>query len=118
MYVMVNDFDKHELDYIRRYEAIGFTDQYKIIEDELENLKSKKRYFPSDVKIRKQHRYEGESNPSDMSLLYVIETLDGSRGTILASYGSDGNTSIHEFMNTIPKENISDDLMLPPDGKM
>ncbi|TDU33736.1 hypothetical protein BXY82_3033 [Gelidibacter sediminis] len=114
---MHDDYSKNEIDYIRRYEAAGFTDQYRIIEDELENVDSKKRYAPQDVTILKEHRYEGISNPSDMSLLYVIQTNDGSKGTMLASYGSDGNNSIHEFMNAIPESNVKDDFMLPPDAK-
>lgn len=114
---MSNEFDKHELNYISRYEAIGYADQYRMVGDELENVETKKRYTPQDIFIMKEHRYEGVSDPSDMSLLYVIKTADGSKGTVLASYGANGNDSIHEFMNTVPEEQIKDDLMLPPDGK-
>ncbi len=114
---MENEFAKHELDYLRRYEAAGFTDQYRVVEEYLENLNSKATYKPTDVTILKEHRYEGMSNPSDMSLLYVIETSDGSRGTILASYGANGNTSVNTFMANVPKENIREDFMLPPDAE-
>ncbi len=113
---MKQSFDKHEINYIDRYEAIGFTTPFRIVDDELENLDSKATYTPEEVFIMKQHRYEGASDPSDMSLLYVIKTSDGSKGTILASYGPNGNNSIHEFMNRIPEVNIKDDLMLPPNG--
>ncbi len=113
--MMDNEFAKHELNYIRRYEALGFTDQYRIVEDQLENLDTKNRYHPKDVSILKEHRYEGMSNPSDTSLLYVIETVDGSKGTILANYGANADNAIHEFMNMIPEENIKDDPMLPND---
>lgn len=111
-----NEFAKHELNYLRRYDAMGYIDQYRIVENQLENLKSKIRYFPKDVTIIKEHRYEGMSNPSDMSLLYVIKTVDGSKGTILANYGANADNSIHQFMNLIPEENIKDDLVLPPDA--
>lgn len=114
---MDNEYAKHELDYIRRYEAIGFKDQYRIVEGQLENLNSKKRYAPQEVTIMKEHRYEGMSNPSDMSLLYVVKTNDGSQGTMLASYGANADNSIHEFMNLIPEENIKDEVMLPPDAQ-
>ncbi|WP_299399237.1 hypothetical protein [uncultured Gelidibacter sp.] len=113
---MNDDYAKNEIDYIRRYEAAGFTDQYRIVENQLENLETKNRYAPQDVTILREHRYEGFSNPSDTSLLYVIQTKDGSKGTMLASYGADGNDSIHEFMNAIPESNITTDVMLPPDA--
>ena len=113
---MDNEFASHELNYIRRYEAIGFTDQFRIVEDQLENLESKNRYFPKDITIVKEHRYEGMSNPSDMSILYVIKTNDGSKGTILASYGGNADNTLNEFMNMVPEENQKDDLMFPPDA--
>ncbi|RXJ44346.1 hypothetical protein [Gelidibacter gilvus] len=115
--MMDNEYAKHELDYIKRYEAMGYTDQYRIVEDLLENLNSKKRYAPEEVLLMKEHRYEGMSNPSDMSLLYVIKTKDGSQGTMLASYGANADNSIHEFMNSIPEENVSDEEMIPPDAQ-
>lgn len=114
---MSKEFAKHELEYIRRYEAVGFKDQYRIVDDALENLNSKKRYAPNEVMILREHRYEGMSNPSDMSILYVVETLDGSKGTLLASYGANADNLINEFMNTIPATNVTNDYMLPPDAK-
>lgn len=111
-----NESAEHELDYINRYEAIGYNDQYRIVQDQLENLNSKKRYAPEEVTIMKEHRYEGVTNPSDMSLLYIIKTNDGSKGTMLANYGANADNAIHEFMNMIPEENVKDDVMLP-DGQ-
>ena len=112
---MDNEFAKNALDYIKKYEAVGYTDQYRVVDDQMENLDTKKKYQPEDVFLLKEHRYEGMSNPSDLSLLYVIQTKDGSKGTILANYGATSDTSIHEFMNAIPKENVNPDDMIPPD---
>lgn len=112
-----NQYAKHELNDIRRYEAMGYTDQYRMDGEQLENLNSKNRYFPKDVILMREQRYEGMSNPSDMSLLYVIQTTDGSKGTILASYGAEADNSIHEFMKMVPEDNIKNNLMLPPDER-
>lgn len=114
---MSKEFAKNELNYIRRYEAVGFKDQYRIVDGELESLSSKKRYAPAEVMILREHRYEGMSNPSDMSILYVVETLDGSKGTLLASYGAIEDNLINEFMKDIPEANVSNDYMLPPTGE-
>lgn len=114
---MDNEYAKHEIRDIRRYEALGYTDQYQMVGDQLENLESKKRYSPQDVMLLKEQRYEGMSNPDDMSLLYVIRTMDGSKGTILASYGATGENAVHEFMNLIPEENTREELMFPPEDE-
>ncbi|QTD38569.1 hypothetical protein JL193_04625 [Polaribacter batillariae] len=48
------------------------------------------------------------SNPSDMSILYVIETQD-TKGTLVASYGATADLEIADFFKEIPKKNISKD---------
>lgn len=115
--VMDNEYAKHEIDYIRRYEAIGYTDQFMVVDNRLNNLNTKKSYAPDEVTILKEHRYEGMSNPSDMSLLYVLKTSDGGKGTLLANYGAKGDTGIHEFMDSVPEENIRDEQVLLPDAE-
>jgi hypothetical protein len=74
----------------------------------LVDASSKIDYSPREVFIVAEHRFEGISNPSDMSILYVIETQEGSKGTVLANYSPASTTSMAEFFNSIPKDNISD----------
>lgn len=112
---MENDFAKHETDYIRQYQKIGYTDSYRLKGNRLVGLQSKKNYFPKDITIVKEHRYEGMSNPSDMSILYVLETSDGNKGTLLTAYGPNANVDLHELLQSIPEENIKDENILPPD---
>lgn len=114
---MENEYAKHETDYIRRYQEIGYTDSYRFNGSYLVGMESKKSYPPEDVSIIKEHRYEGMSNPSDMSILYVLETSDGNKGTLLAGYGPNANLELHEFMSAIPEENIKDENVLPPDAE-
>lgn len=47
------------------------------------------------------------SNPSDLSILYVLKTFDGSKGTFLASYGAKANAEVTAFFKKIPEETIS-----------
>ncbi len=43
---------------------------------------------PDKVKIRKVYRFEGESNPGDMSVLYAMETDEGVKGILIDAYGT------------------------------
>ena len=104
---MENVFAEHEIDYMTRYEAIGFTDQYRLVDNQLENIQSKHKYSPKDVSLIKSHRYDTMSNPFDMLLLYVIKTVDGRKGTVLASYGDKADLALHQFMNIIPQQTLS-----------
>jgi hypothetical protein len=42
---------------------------------------------PEEFDIIKVYRFEGMTNPSDMSILYAIESKDGLKGTLVSSYG-------------------------------
>ena len=46
-----------------------------------------KYYNPEDLKIIRTYRFEGESDPSDSSIIYLIEANDGLIGYSLDAYG-------------------------------
>lgn len=99
--------EKSEKYYIKQYQEKGYTSNYQIKNEKLIDLKSKNKYTPNTVYIVAEHRFEGISNPSDMSILYVIETKNGSKGTVLVPYGSANITPLAEFFTSIPKKNCS-----------
>ena len=52
---------------------------------------NQKFYEPEELKIIRTYRFEGDSDPADNSVLYVIEANDGLVGYTLDVYGADGN---------------------------
>lgn len=99
---------KSEKDYINVYQEKGYNSEFRMVDDNLTNLSSGAKYKPSDVYIVAEHRFEGISNPGDMSILYVIEKKDDAKGTILANYSPARVTTMAEFFNDVPKSNVSD----------
>jgi hypothetical protein len=64
-----------------------------------------KYYEPSELKIIKTYRFEGDSDPSDSSILYVIEANDGKIGYSLDAYGVYSNhddAKYDDFIRKIP----------------
>lgn len=61
--------------------------------------KDEKIYQPSDLCVVKSYRFEGESNPDDNAVLYLLEDKDGELSTILDSYGAESNHTGEEFDN-------------------
>jgi hypothetical protein len=53
------------------------------------------------VKAVNFYRFEGISNPDDMSILYAIETSDGRRGTLVDAYGFYSDDETGEFINQV-----------------
>jgi hypothetical protein len=47
------------------------------------------------------------NNPSDISILYVIETTKDEKDTFLTGYGLMADLERTEFFKNIPKKNVS-----------
>lgn len=99
----MENYAKHEKDLIRKYEAQGFTHNFRFDSGNLIDTESKKRYAPNDLGIVEEFRYEGMSNPSDLSILYVLETNDGNKGLFLMAYGPNADVDTAEFFKDVPK---------------
>ncbi|MGZ3930752.1 MAG: hypothetical protein ACXVP0_05145 [Bacteroidia bacterium] len=81
--------------------AEGYVTQFKATSKGLKSLSTEKIYRPEDIRITNFYRFEGESDPSDNSILYVIETIDGEKGTLSNSYGVYGDTSVNNFIKEV-----------------
>lgn len=85
-----------------KLEEQGYTDQYKVEKKRLKSLTdTKKHYKPEDVKAVNFYRFEGISDPDDMSILYAIETMDGRKGTLVDAYGRYGDEETGAFMQDV-----------------
>lgn len=64
-------------------------------------------FRPSDIVIKKVHRFEGESNPDDMAVLYEIVTQSGTKGMYLDAFGTYSDydaTEVAEFFRSVKRE--------------
>lgn len=84
-----------------KLENEGYTDQYKVEKGKLYDLTNNKKYKAKEVKAVNFYRFEGISNPDDMSILYAIETSDGRKGTMVDAYGLYSDDETGEFMNQV-----------------
>jgi hypothetical protein len=66
-----------------------------------------KYYKPDELKIIRTYRFEGESDPADSSILYVLRANDGLIGYSIDAYGAFSNhDDVHydDFIVQIPVE--------------
>ena len=101
--------EKNERDYIKIYQNKGYINEYRMINGNLTDLKTKKEYSPKDIYIVAEHRFEGMSNPSDLSILYIFETNDQNKVNVLAGYGPSNESALSQFFAKIPKEQFSNE---------
>ena len=79
----------------------GYTDSFKVERQGLYSCAKDRYYTPEEVRVINFYRFEGISNPDDMSILYAIETCDGRKGTLVDAYGLYSDDETGEFLNKI-----------------
>lgn len=70
-------------------------------EGRLSTVDGKDQFTPDQVRIVNFYRFEGESNPDDMAILYVLETDTGAKGTVSDAYGAYSDQSVESFMKQV-----------------
>jgi hypothetical protein len=77
----------------------GFKEDFRVDRDGLKTYSNdSKAYQPQDVKILNFYRFEGVSDPGDMTVLYVIETNDNVQGTLADGYGPYASEDVSKFI--------------------
>jgi len=90
----------------------GYTEDFKAGERGLLSLQHERIYEPGQVNVVNFFRFEGASDPADNTILYVIETNDGLKGTLVDAYGAYSDARVNSFMQeveNIHKKNSPDD---------
>ena len=86
-----------------RDNELKMTDHGKMQSKSLDKI-----YKPEDLTIVKTYRFEGDPDPADNSVLYLVEDSDKNIGYMLDAYGiySDNTGSgFDDFLKKIPTEN-------------
>ena len=79
----------------------GFTEHFKLRNGRLCALDAARAFGAADVAIKAYYRFEGVSDPDDMSILYAIETRTGLRGTLADAYGVYADPSVGDFVEDV-----------------
>ena len=80
----------------------GFTAEFIVDAEMLRVAGSNQRFAPEDLRIRDYYRFEGTSDPSDMSVIYAIEATDGTRGTLTDAFGAYADAAVGAIIGRIP----------------
>ena len=79
----------------------GYVTQFKASEKGLCSMSTQKVYKPKQVEIAHFYRFEGDSDPGDNAIIYAIETKDGEKGTLIDSFGPEGDRHVDCFIKEV-----------------
>ena len=81
--------------------SLGYKENFRVVNVALTSHKASHPYKADQIVISTFYRFEGYSNPDDNSILYLIETHDGKKGTLVDSYGSAADEKISQFIRQV-----------------
>ena len=85
-------------------EKQGYEADFKLEDGKLNVIGGGEAFGADDLIINEDFWFEGESNPDDLSILYALEAKDGTRGTVVHTYGPDANDDLGEFMKGVKEK--------------
>lgn len=96
-----------EVDAIRILHQRGFTADFEAREGILRDTASGRQFHPEELSIVEHHRFEGASNPDDMSVIYAIESGDGVKGLLVDAFGVYADPRIAALLEKIKSRESS-----------
>ncbi len=79
----------------------GYAENFKLGSRGLTTETEESFYAPAEVKITDFFRFEGDSDPNDSSILYLIETTDGKKGLLVDAYGAYADARVSKFVTAV-----------------
>src|SRR5687767_5622403 len=76
----------------------GYNDDFRATTAGIRSMQADTVYRVEDVRVITSYRFEGLSNPSDHAVMYVIETNDGRKGTLVDLYGTHTHPSVARLL--------------------
>lgn len=84
---------------MRNFRNNGYDKDFRLQKDgRLMINGTNKTFAPEDIRIHDELRFEGDSNPDDMSILYVLETTSGEKGLVVNGYGMSADRDLDDFL--------------------
>lgn len=79
----------------------GFTEEFHFKNRKMVARSTGRSYEATEISIVEHHRFEGISNPDDMSVIYAFETSEGIRGIFLDAFGLYSDHSTAEYLRKV-----------------
>ncbi len=99
---MENNQFNNMVEALTHLQGKGYTANFQVKNGQAICLETKQAYAAAEMLIHQFHRFEGESTVDDMSIVYAIACQDGTKGTIIDSYGPYSDATITKFVSSIP----------------
>jgi hypothetical protein len=87
---------------VERLVRAGFTANFGVVGGRLRAFDSGKTFGAHELTICEYQRFEGVSDPDDMAIVYAIESLDGTRGSLADAFGVYSSPAVSALLQDVP----------------
>ena len=89
------------LEAIQELKKRGFTSNFEFLNQEFRNVDRGRTFRADELTIVEHYRFEGASDPDDMSVVYAIESDDGLKGIVADAFGLYANADLGGFLENV-----------------
>ena len=86
----------------------GYQEHFRVVDGRLQAIGTGQSFEPKDIVIRGYYRFEGMSDSDDMSIVYAIESRDGTRGTLIDAFGVYSDPLVGDFVEAVTRTRAED----------
>ncbi len=86
---------------IQELKKRGFTANFEFLNHAFRDVDSGRTFKADELTIVEHYRFEGASDPDDMSVVYAIEVEGGLKGIIADAYGLYANPNLGGFLEKV-----------------
>jgi len=79
----------------------GFTANFEFLDHTFRDVESGRTFRADELTIVEHFRFEGASDPDEMSVVYAIESIDGLKGVIADAFGLYADADLGGFLETV-----------------
>ncbi len=90
------------LEVIADLKAKGFTKNFQFTSPLMQCVETHHTYQAQELSVQKSYRFEGASDPDDMSIILALEARDGTLGIFVDAFGVNADIEAGEFYKQIP----------------
>ena len=89
------------LEAIEELKKRGFTGNFEFLDQTFRDVDSGRTFMADELTIVEHYRFEGASDPDDMSVVYAMESDDGLKGVIADAFGLYANPDLGGFLEKV-----------------
>jgi len=72
----------------------GYSEEFQFSPRGIQSIRTRREYAKGDFKVENLFRFEGSGNAKDNVLMYMLETSDGVKGTLISTGSEESRESL------------------------